>query len=702
MKKGIRRLSIAIFVLLVALVISTPELLSSEAKTGKVSRPFEYAGYSFPQYKSYTRSSHFVSMFDGTKLAVDVYLPVEGQSHGPFPVLFNYHPYRRATINPKTGEISGTLPSMEKFIKFFTSYGYAIVIGEMRGSGTSFGSRLDMSPPLAKDGKQLIDWIEMQPWCNGNVGMYGCSYMGWSQYPVAAQKPRALKAIMPEQINFDMFAGCLFYCGGIFNRALIDTWGTYIYLLDRAAYIPASGALPGPEGALFPAVPVVDEDGDGELADEIPQYPSGKPFFFDDPPTYSDGKKRQNIYYNAVREHLNNLDVRKWAPAAPYRNSQLADTGYTWTDLGPSNWPIRLSESGIAIYHVGGWFDIFTLGTTRWYATLRATNPSKMLIHPSFHSGLALTETWRAGPYWKYFEEDVEQADQGMLKERLRFFDRYLKGIKNGIDTEPPVYIYVMNGKKWRLENEWPLKRQVVAKYYFEGGNTLSKSRKTYGSDKYKADYTHDSRYGVNKATRWNAADLRDEPMKRTDKDRQCLTYTSGPLEKDTEVTGHPVLSFWVSSTADNGDFFVYLEDVDEKGEAYYVTEGKLRAGFAGLVAQEDMLASNSRIKILPNLPYHGFKDTDYVDGVFAKGNIVELVLDLFPTSWVFKKGHRIRLSIAAADWPTFDLHPKLSPKNNPSDQANTVPTITVYRDAKHPSSIELPIIPPKPRGTFK
>jgi hypothetical protein len=301
-----------------------------------------------------------------------------------------------------------------------------------------------------------------------------------------------------------------------------------------------------------------------------------------------------------------------------------------------------------------------------------------------------------AGPYWRYFGEDLGKAATGMLRERLRFFDRYLKGIKNGIDTEPPVFIYVMNGKKWRLEKEWPLKQQVVAKYYFEGGNILSRSRKTYGSDKYKADFTHDSRYGVNKATRWNAAGPPDEPMKRTDKDRQCLTYTSGPLEKDTEVTGHPVVSFWVSSTADNGDFFVYLEDVDERGEAYYVTEGKLRAGFAGLLPQEDMLASNARIKVLPNLPYHGFKDTDYVDGIFAKDNIVKLVFDLFPTSWVFKKGHRIRLSIAAADWPTFDLHPKLSPKNNPSDQANTVPTITVYRDAKHPSSIELPIIPLK------
>jgi putative CocE/NonD family hydrolase len=398
---------------------------------------------------------------------------------------------------------------------------------------------------------------------------------------------------------------------------------------------------------------------------------------------------------------LNNFDAREWAPAAPYRNSRIADTGYMWTDFGPSDWPVRLSESGIAIYHVGAWFDLFTLGTTQWYATLKATNPSKMLIHPSLHCSLDLPSIF-FGPYWRYFGEDMERAAKGILKERLRFFDRYLKGIKNGIDTEPAVFIYVMNGKGWRFEKEWPLARQIMIKYYFEGGNTLSKIKGTNGFDKYKADFSHDSRYGPNKATRWNVSDLRDEPMKRTDKDQKCLTYTSKPLERDTEVTGHPIIRFWVSSTADNGDFFVYLEDVDEKGEAYYVTEGKLRAGFAGLVPQEEMLATNAHIKVLPNLPYHGFKDNDYVEKIFTGGKIVELVIDLYPTSWVFKKGHRIRVSIACADWPTFDLHPKLSPKNVANDPANTVPTITVYHDTKHPSRIEFPVIPPKSKGALK
>lgn len=693
MKNQIRSRIMAVVIFLVGLFIIAQGVLPSEADTPKVSRPFEYAGYSSPEYKSYVRSSHYVTMFDGTKLALDVYLPLEGPTQGPFPVLLNYHPYKRATINPRTGEIVGILFSTETHIKFFTSYGYAVVIADMRGSGASFGSRLDFSPQLAKDGKQVVDWIEMQPWCNGKVGMYGGSYEGWSQFATAGQKPRALKAIMPEVMNFDMFSDCLFYCGGIYNRGLVNSVGNVVFLFDRAAYIPTADILP--------AAPVIDEDGDGELADEIPQYPIGKSFFFDDPPIYSDGKKRQNIYYNAIREHLNNFDMRKWAPEAPYRNSRIAGTGYTYADLGPSDWPMRIRESGIAIYNVGAWFDLFTPETTRWYATLKATNPSKMLIHPSLHTSLDLPPS-TFGPYWRYFGEDMEQAATGILKERVRFFDHYLKGIKNGIDTEPPVFIYVMNDKRWRFENEWPLARQVVARYYFEDGKSLSKSRTANGFDKYEADFTHDSRYGPNKATRWNVSDLRDEPMKRTDKDLKSLTYTSKPLERDTEVTGHPIVRFWVSSTADNGDFFVYLEDVDEKGEAYYVTEGKLRAGFAGLVPQEDMLPPGTRIKVLPNRPYHGFKDTDYVEKIFAGGNIVELVIDLYPTSWVFKKGHHIRVSIACADWPTFDLHPKLSPKNDPSDQANTVPTITVYRDAKHPSWIELPTIPPKSKGALK
>ena len=300
------------------------------------------------------------------------------------------------------------------------------------------------------------------------------------------------------------------------------------------------------------------------------------------------------------------------------------------------------------------------------------------------------------GPYWEYFGEEIEQVGNGFRQEKIRFFDRYLKGIKNGIEKEPPIYIYVMNAGKWRFENEWPLARQMTTNYYFQEENTLSTGRTSGGSDDYLADFTHSSTYGTNNMTRWRATV--DQVMKRTEKDLKCLTYTSEPLEQDTEVTGHPIVHLWVSSQADNGDFFVYLEDIDEDGEAYYVTEGLLRAGFASLVSDDSLLPSGAKIDLKPDLPYHGFKQADYVDGIFSGGNIVELVIDLLPTSWVFQEGHRIRVSIACADWPTFDLHPKLSPANDPNDSGNIVPVVTVYRDADHPSRIELPVIPSRPR----
>jgi hypothetical protein len=84
------------------------------------------------------------------------------------------------------------------------------------------------------------------------------------------------------------------------------------------------------------------------------------------------------------------------------------------------------------------------------------------------------------------------------------------------------------------------------------------------------------------------------------------------------------------------------------------------------------------------------------VDKPLAGGKVVELYFDLLPTSWVFRKGHRIRVSIACADWPTFQLNPNLAPNNKPDDPANIIPTVTIYRDAEHPSHIALPVIPRK------
>jgi putative CocE/NonD family hydrolase len=363
----------------------------------------------------------------------------------------------------------------------------------------------------------------------------------------------------------------------------------------------------------------------------------------------------------------------------------------------------------VAVYDIGGWFDGFCRETFKLYATMKDTNPSKIIVDPSYHIPLPQG-------FADYLGVDLEDLSDTANTEMFRWYDRWLKGVDNGIDTEPPVRIYVMNGEGWRYENEWPLARQQIHNLFFEADGALAGERLTEGADAYTTDYGHSSGWGemdvsflgmlgrpcvtdtfVRNRTTALCGYAPDDVPVRTALDAKCLTYTSQPLGSDVEVTGHPIVRLWVSSTAAEGDLFFYLEDVDESGEAVLVSENPLRIGFAGLVDDDEQINPNPGVDVLPDLPWHGFEDTDYVNGILADGNIVEIVNDLHPTSWVFKQGHRIRVSIACSDWPTFRLNPHLyagegDPTNLPGDY--TAPTITVYRSSLQPSRIELPVIP--------
>lgn len=207
-----------------------------------------------------------------------------------------------------------------------------------------------------------------------------------------------------------------------------------------------------------------------------------------------------------------------------------------------------------------------------------------------------------------------------------------------------------------------------------DGSLVMDRPTQESGRDDYTVDYT--STTGSFNRWRNGYGAAREAPEdttffdERTREDEKALTYTTAPLEEDLVLMGYPVVHLWVSSTNADGDFFVYLEEVDAAGRSHYVTEGVLRASYRAL--------SESPWENF-GLPFHRGHEEDLAP---LPDEPTELVFDLMGTAVVIDAGHRIRVTIAGADVANHALFP------GPEAGA---PTISVYRSKAHSSSIELP-----------
>jgi predicted acyl esterase len=198
----------------------------------------------------------YVTMRDGVKIAVDVYLP---ETQGRYPAILSMSPYMK--------EIQQAPPQLSHSIEagatwFFVPKGYIHVIAQIRGTGFSQGQYNFCDIKEQQDGYDLVEWIAQQPWCDGNVGMIGDSYFGFSQYLVAAQNPPHLKCITPFDAWTDFYRDP-FYKGGILWSTMTNTWG-----VDTTFQC----VWPGPiEGKLPPANFSVD----------LASHPNDGPYYWE-------------------------------------------------------------------------------------------------------------------------------------------------------------------------------------------------------------------------------------------------------------------------------------------------------------------------------------------------------------------------------------------------------------------------------------
>jgi uncharacterized protein len=596
------------------------------------------------------RSSFYLAMRDGVKIAADLYLPKGLRAGQKIPTILVQTRYGRSL------ELRAPLKWVFRpgpgYAATFIEHGYAWIETDVRGSGASFGNiPYPWSPDEISDGNEIVNWIVRQPWSNGQVGALGVSYDGVDALLLTANHNPAVRAVAPLFGFWDIYLAAPFP-GGIYLAWFIPRWSR----LDR----------------------IVDQDTVWKMA----RYHWYTPLVLGGIAPV-DGPDGPALLRAAVAEH-NNVDVAKFLSSVVYRSDVPSETaglldGFTIAarsyaertfsrGLGivelsdPARYKSQIEDSHVPLRFFAGWYDG---ATTRGelQALLDLNNPRAIIIGPWIH---AITRNIETGQHF----------DTGT--ELLRFFDQHLKGTGRLVAAEPLVTYYTMVEGKWKTAAQWPLPSQRTASWYLALNHMLSavKPVGTHASDSYRVDYRagtgHHSRWEPLVGTEFSGGSSVLDYGNRREADEKLLVYQTAPLSKETEVTGHPAVTLYVTSTASDGEFFAYLEDVAVDGRVTYVTEGELRAIDRKLMKSDEPFCTI--------VPCHSFMRADREP--LVPGEVAEIKFDLYPISYLFRRGHSIRLALAGADRDHFAFFP------------GAPPVVRFERSASYPSRVDLPVIP--------
>jgi putative CocE/NonD family hydrolase len=560
-----------------------------------------------------------VKMRDGVQLATDTY---RLDSAASAPVLLARTPYgkERAVAFSNTFDI----------LRAVQAGGYAVVVQDVRGR---FGSEGEFDPMFneSRDGVDTIAWAAAQPWSGGVVGTFGPSYLGATQWLPARQQPQALRAMAPSVTHADMYEGQT-YQGGA--KLLHDLrWAVEDIIPEEVRRRRARGWIP-PEGGT-------SLDLDTALA----WLPLGS--------------------HPVIRE------------LAPFYADRLAHptADAYWCPVSPC---AAYEQVSVPALNISGWYDVFLWGTVQNYQGMRqrggtdhARHNQRLIIGPWSHMNFS----------GRFPEREFGAAASSDAVDlsglQLRWFDRWLKGTGNGVESEPPVTIFVMGIDRWRTEADWPLPGTQYRPWYL---HSAGRANTLHGDGTLSAEppggeppdvYLYNPRRPVPTVggqvilPGTNAMGPRDQQAVETRDD--VLVYTTSVLDRPVEVTGPVELRLFAASSARDTDFTGKLVDVYPDGRAMILTEGILRARYRTSMTSPEPLEP----------------DTAY-----------EFRLDLWATANVFLPGHRIRLEVTSSNFPRF------APNSNTggdiaSETADQYrPAVNrIFHDAEHPSCLILPVI---------
>ena len=602
-------------------------------------------------YKAIRQTDVMIPLRDGVRLATDLYLPAGEDKviDQKFPTILMRTPYGRlgfkknATIN-EDGE-------------YFAEHGYVVVIQDTRGRYGSEGI-WHMLTDDGHDGFDTCEWISKQPWSNGKVGTIGLSYIGGTQHALAMERsPQLVTAIPIDAMSNMGFAGIR--NGGAFE---LRFWNWIFFI----------AAPHGSRQSNDPSIASILLD----MKEHRRDYLLDLPLRFEKTPLKF-ASEYEKWLIEAMSHGLNN---EFW------KQNNIIDYAAQYKD--------------IPIYLIGGWYDSWAGCTTANYCALNGVikGPVYLIMGPWTHGQ---QETSAHGQV----NFGSSAAIPNLQALQLEWYDHWLKGIENSVGCSEPfatkVRIFVMgtgdgsktadgrlnHGGYWRNEQEWPLAHSRATPYYLQSHGRLEISPPV--EDTAFTSLLFDpsnpvptiggnisSGSGILLAGAWNqrgGTHIWNMPESIALSAREdVLVFQTEPLSENLEVTGEIIVKLWISSSAVDTDFTAKLIDV-------YPSSTDFPEGFD--------------LNIVDGIKRTRFRESLNKEVLMQPGTIYPLEIKLYPTSNVFKKGHRIRLDISSSNFPRFDVNPNTGEKLNYNDRKK-IAINTIYHDAEHPSYVELPLIP--------
>lgn len=573
-----------------------------------------------------------VAMRDGVILYADVYRPA---AEGRYPVLLQRTPYNK--------ELSGIALLQTDTFRALRR-GYAVVIQDCRGRYRSDGEFRPFHQEVP-DGFDTVEWCGAQPWSDGHVGMYGTSYVGAVQWLAAVAAPPSLRCIAPAFTASDYYEGWT-YQGGAFQWGFMLNWVLPFLVPGDMVRQHERQPLPAPELDAWRQRFIT-------AIEEMPETERILP--------------------------LADLPINgEWSP---YYAEWLAHPSRDefWQSCSIEE---RHDRVRVPALNIGGWYDIFLEGTLRNFmgvreqASVAARDGSRLLLGPWTHTTPPLAQSG-AVDFGLAAGQNLSPLSMSVDEATLRFFDYWLRGVDDGYAAEAPVQIYVMGEDVWRGEQEWPLARAVATEFFLgsEGNANSAAGDGTLSPEAASGErpdvYLYDPFHPVPTA----GGQLCCYPSKlppgafdqrHVEARADVLVYQTPPLAEDVEVTGPVLLHLWAATTAADTDFTAKLVDVYPDGYTRNLTDGIIRARYR--------------------------QGTDAPRPI-TPGEATEYTIELWSTSNLFRRGHRIGLEVSSSNFPRFDRN--LNTGGDIASDTTMRPAIqTIFHDQEHPSRLVLPIVP--------